>query len=542
MRLCYRLLSEPINFEVSIESLPTKTIQMLNSGRYSVFYADILNIDPYRRQVASLQLNAFDYFMYHFVVHGIIPLHRMFPAALTVHNDHLKTVYFFLTADYLCTFLPVDPNTTVQPTNVFCSVKSTTAMPLSPIMPMRQPKYLSSGAISHNFTSNASNLRTPESSRTSCWRTETVLHFFTDIWLRFDVDDNPDLPSSEFIRVVRVLVKQLHAFANSAELDISPMASLRTLAQPMMSAQMNVFLRGIIHRWPLDSSFSVVLELWLSYIQPWRYTMNREYGIEEIELVGHIPSKYEKFIFENSTTYTQIFIQLLPRFERLDFGSLKNVSMLLRLAKVFGQSNLAYLLRLHDMRLFNEHISSPIKPPLSLNVSSERNTSPSPTNLLQQSSDVTDFYESINTSGLYAHRTAESNYLHNTEDIYVCMFGPNIVPKLEQFVNKIFIAHQNAKILISKLEAMRQKRYSGLLGYIKWYLLSDEEAETSQILADTRKITEILKLVLETFANIFQVSVLDRRSYLHPNSQEIFVSERIARLGRSNHRPTGMFV
>lgn len=510
LRLCYRLLSEPIKFEASIESLPTKTKQMLNSGRFSVFYSDIVNVDPCRRQVTSLHLNSFDYFMFHFVIHGMLPLHKMFPAALTVHNDHLKTVYYYLAADYLCSFLPSDPNATVMPANVFCSIKSAAPIPISPMLPLRTPKYLSSGAITHNFTSTS--IRTQESSRSSCWRTETVLHLFVDTWLRFDVNESPDLPSSEFVRVLRVLVKTLHAFANSADIDVTPMAALRSLAQPMMNAQMNVFLRSIIQRWPLDSSFSVVLELWLCYIQPWRYTLNKQQGIDDNQLVGPIASKYERFILENSATYTQIFIQLLPRFERLDFGSLKNVSMLYRLTKVFGQSNLGELLRAHDMRLFKEHLSSPspIKASISLNISAHSNTSLNSSHTSGQSirQDVTDFYETPHSPAAYSQRSDHNShhYFHDDDDGgYVCMFGPNMAGKLQQFVNKILLAYENANKLINHLEAQRRKRYSGLIGYIKWYLVDDEDAENTRTLNDAKKISEILEFIVETFAQIFGV-------------------------------------
>lgn len=525
LRLCYRLLSEPIKFEASIESLPSKTKQMLNSGRFSVFYSDIVNVDPCRRQVTSLHLNSFDYFMFHFVIHGMLPLHKMFPAALTVHNDHLKTVYYYLSADYLCSFLPTDPNATVMPANVFCSIKSAAPVPISPMMPLRTPKYLSSGAITHNFASNATNMRTQESSRSSCWRTETVLHLFVDTWLRFDVDESPDLPSSEFIRVLRILVKTLHAFANSADIDVTPMAALRSLAQPMMNAQMNVFLRSIIQRWPLDSSFSVVLELWLCYIQPWRYTLNKQQGLDDNQLVGPIPSKYERFILENSATYTQIFIQLLPRFERLDFGSLKNVSMLYRLTKVFGQSNLSELLRSHDMRLFQEHLSSPIKASISLNVSTHSNTSPNTSPHASAQSirqDVTDFYETPHSPGAFLHRSDNSGqhfYHDDDESGYVCMFGPNMAVKLQQFVNKILLAYENANQLINHLETQRRKRYSGIVGYIKWYLVDDEDAENTRTLNDAKKISDILDFIVETFANIFAVSLSAAQSRLPKWSQ-----------------------
>lgn len=510
-RLCYRLLSEPIKFDVPIESLPLKTIQMLNTGRYSVFYSDILNIDPYRRQVASLQLNAFDYFILHFTLHGMSPLHKQLPAALTIHNDHLKTVYYFLTADYLCTFLPTDPNSEVQPSNVYCSVKSATPVPMSPIVPMRRTKYLSRKVITHNFTSNATNIRAAEPSRSSYWRTESVLHLFIDTWLRYDVDGNADLPSSEFIQVIRVLVKQLHSFANSAEIDVTPMATLRSLAQPMMNVQINNFLRGIIQRWPLDSSFLVVLELWLSYIQPWRYTLNRQHGMDDAQNQIAIPQKFEKFIMENAATYTQIFIQLLPRFERLDFTSLKNVTILYRLARVFNQSNLPQLLRMHDRRLLSEHLTiSPNKSILLPNISSNSNHSPpSPSSPQRLSQDVTDSFDTAANSTAYFSQRTEVNYMHEDET-YVCLFGSTerqrtIISKLEQFKNKLFESYECANQLINQLEISVQKRYNGFFGYIKWYLTNDEEAEHNQSLKDARKISEVLEFVIRSFAMIFEV-------------------------------------
>lgn len=520
-RLCYRLLSEPFKFDVPIESLPPKTIQMLNNGRYSVFYSDILNIDPYRRQVASLQLNAFDYFILHFALHGMSPLHKQFPAALTVHNDHLKTVYYFLTADFLCTFLPTDPNTEVQPSNVYCSVKSAAPVPMSPIVPMRRTKYLSRNVISDNFTSNATNIRTAEPSRSSYWRTESVLHLFIDTWLRYDVDGIADLPSSEFIQVVRVLVKQLHSFANSAEIDVTPMASLRSLAQPMMNAQINNFMLGIIQRWPLDSSFLVVLELWLSYIQPWRYTLNRHNGIEDPQLQISIPQKFEKFIMENAASYTQIFIQLLPRFERLDFTSPKNVTILYRLARVFSQSNLAHLLRMHDRRLLTEHLSlSPRKSNLLPNISSHSNHSPpSPSSPTRNSQDVTDCFDtSANSTTAYYSQRNEVNYLHE-DDTYICLFGSterqrNIISKLEQFRNKLYESYECANQMINQLEASVQKKYNGFFGYIKWYLTNEEEAEHNQSLSDARKIAEVLEFVIRSFAIIFEVTMIEFSFFL----------------------------
>lgn len=80
-----------------------------------------------------------------------------------------------------------------------------------------------------------------------------------------------ELPTGEYIRIVRVLVKHLHAFSASARADDTHMLQLRKVATPMMQGKVYIFLRNLVNRWPLDGSFRLVLELWLSFIQPWRY-------------------------------------------------------------------------------------------------------------------------------------------------------------------------------------------------------------------------------------------------------------------------------
>ncbi|CAD6991436.1 sphingomyelin phosphodiesterase 4 [Ceratitis capitata] len=371
LRLCYRLLNEAIKFEFSLDMLPHKVSELMQSGQYSLFYADLVNIDPFRRQVTSLLLNAFDYYMLHYVIHATFPLHKMFPAALQVHNERMKTVYFFLTAEYLCTFLPGNPDAIVFPINICASVKAPQPLqPVQPLQPQRSPKYLKIPTNTSLFPTDGPSTsaaaaaavqaaRSCESPRTHCWRTESVLHFFVDTWLRYDIDEARDLPSSEFIRVVRILVKQVHTFANSVHMDHTPMAMLRKLAHPMMKTRIYPFLKSIIGRWPLDSSLSVVLELWLSYIQPWRYLfegqnsncydtgrVNAANVVNPGAMVNEmtVSQRFTTFIAENLVIYTQIFVYLLPRFERLDFTSFRNVIMLHRLVKVFSQANLPTML------------------------------------------------------------------------------------------------------------------------------------------------------------------------------------------------------
>lgn len=506
-------------------NLQKKTTQMLHSRHFSQFYADKINIEPCRREIVSLSLNAFDYYMLHFVLHGMVPLHKMYPGALAVHNENWKTIYFYLTADYLCSFLPGNPDSVVLPSNICNSMKVTSTMPIQPIQPTRSPKYLSLSALSsHNFSSvDTTTIRTEAAFRAHSWRTESVMLLFIDTWLRYNVEDNRDLPSSEFIRVVRILVKQLHSFGNVADLDNTTMSSLRHLAQPMMNTQMYTFLRGIIARWPLDSSFSVVLELWLSYIQPWRYIYNRMISSPTSPIMIEIHKRYETFITENMISYTQIFVQLLPRFERLDFSSIKNVHMMYRLTKVFGQSNLSTILR-------------NIETLATISKASPTSASPSSYHHNQQQhhhhhQSIRTFspdrsYHSDNTSFNSAHNRSIGNNISdnnnttttnqpinewsyfrpdNIQDTYVCLFGQRIQNELQFLIRKLIITKEMEFERAANMERELKQSRAGFVKYCRWLFSGDDNFVIEQALNDCRKIPEILDNILCTISNMFEV-------------------------------------
>lgn len=101
------------------------------------------------------------------------------------------------------------------------------------------------------------------------------------------------------------------------------------------------FMRHSFHHWPLDSSFRLILETWLSYIQPWRYTdwqhrNVRSPGVRDNEdRARTVDRRWLNFIAENLLSYTVIFRQLLPRFTRFDLTTPKNAHMLFRVTKVW---------------------------------------------------------------------------------------------------------------------------------------------------------------------------------------------------------------
>lgn len=114
------------------------------------------------------------------------------------------------------------------------------------------------------------------------------------------------------------------------------MKVLRKQTEPMLRHLFYPFLRAVIARWPLDSSQSLLIELWLSYIQPWRYQypqLRGRFPESEQQLSLDI-ARYSNFIQDNLLVYTQVFVELLPRLERIDYSCAENAFLLLRLIKV----------------------------------------------------------------------------------------------------------------------------------------------------------------------------------------------------------------
>lgn len=68
-RLIYRLLGDSIRFEITGMELPLKMRQMLETGRCSTFYANLLNADNFHHRAVSLTLSEFIPFIKRFLVH-----------------------------------------------------------------------------------------------------------------------------------------------------------------------------------------------------------------------------------------------------------------------------------------------------------------------------------------------------------------------------------------------------------------------------------------------------------------------------------------
>lgn len=276
-----------------------------------------------------------------------------------------ETVYVQLAHCYLYHFLPRDNSSVLPIIGPYIRKTPQRKLVQSPESKrMQTPRLLRTSILSPGSPNSTSSVP-QQQCLPQVWRSETVVQVFLDFWVEYTEDDQVNsrlhtpyyvsvprrcsIHSGEHIRLVRAFIKTLHEFANSATGDKSAMDELKRIILPSVQGKIYTFLRKAIYHWPLDSSFRLILEAWLSFIQPWRYlpgiTYTKEGKLEEEERGKiHDEFRWMPFIANNLLAYTAIFQQLLPRFMITDLVAPKNALMLFRVTKVFSQPHLAKII------------------------------------------------------------------------------------------------------------------------------------------------------------------------------------------------------
>ncbi|KAK7083223.1 sphingomyelin phosphodiesterase 4, neutral membrane (neutral sphingomyelinase-3) [Halocaridina rubra] len=405
LSLTYRLANDPfMMFEFPVAWLPAKSKAEIEEGVPGNFYMNKVQNPGPGKSPTHILLSAFEYYFFHYANFLVNNSCQRWALSWTTSGDAL---YPCLLEDYLRVFLPCDnsvppgpPSPPVSPRGVLSPVSPRTnvgssgsnALYMSNLVSPIQWRPVRSG-VSTGYPSMASDRTGATSSsplqavhsphpQLSIWTSQVIIQVLVEMWVHqclpstrspsrspphTSTNSPPGgqelfVPSSDHVRVVRMLIKHLHFFSNSAKSgQPSPLDDLRKNLWGMYRKSLYQFLRHTFSHWPLDSSFRLVLETWLSYIQPWRYTeyanviRSPPQSTFDFDTQRVVEAKWQGFVAENLLFYSLLFYHLLCRLFRLDLSAPKNAQILFRVAKVFSQPNLCSFIREIEEALEDPH-------------------------------------------------------------------------------------------------------------------------------------------------------------------------------------------
>ncbi|XP_072944397.1 sphingomyelin phosphodiesterase 4 [Epargyreus clarus] len=509
-RLCYKLLSDPqLKYNLPLNILPIDLQMTLERGRCPQFYADTLSMDSQSMNVGALALNPFDYYIFHFALD------------LLNNNQNKKSwesgssIYAALVCDYLQQFLPLDPNDSVLPLIPHYSGKVPIAAPLQTAnWPLCSPSLL----LIQDLSGISNQHTTPQTqSRNEVWRTETVVQVFIDLWMSVEQFNatNVNMPvmstSPERVRLVRIMVKHIHAFSTKYQNDPAVRSStLRKYARQIMCARGYQYVKHLVTIWPLDASFRIVIEIWLSLIQPWRYTSDTisqdRFPNDQYQEEGNntpLDATFIQFIAENFPSYTCILQLILPRFMRLDLAAYKNTVMLFRLGKVFSQPHLIPILWNLEQAITDN------------NAGLHRS--------LENSYNNSNLDQSYTYNGIALNKwvaiakqaIAELNMSTSFE--YTPVWGENRKSFAIEFVKRIIAAKITAEKNVEEFEKNLNEQHLGIWQSICNFFMMEENKEEKSSIEDFKKGPLFLNNCVHYFSHIFGLN----ENVLHPLETEV---------------------
>ncbi|XP_072455765.1 sphingomyelin phosphodiesterase 4 isoform X2 [Notamacropus eugenii] len=511
MKLVYKLQAEDYKYDFPVSYLPEPVRACIQERILPEcpLYHNKVQLPTAGTQGLHLALNPFEYYLFFFALSLVTQ--RNFP--LSVHVRTSDCAYFILVDRYLTWFLPTEGNVVPPPsTTLGGTIPSPT--PRTPTVPFTSYGLHHTSLLKRHISHQPSVNADPASQE--IWRSETLLQVFVEMWLHhyslemYQKMQSPHAkesfkPTEEHVLVVRLLLKHLHAFSNSLKPEqvspsthshtASPLEEFKRVVIPRFVQQkLYIFLQHCFGHWPLDASFRAVLEMWLSYLQPWRYAPEKQFLTADPQ-PRSIPEKWAPFVQENLLMYTKLFIGFLNRALRTDLVSPKNALMVFRVAKVFAQPNLAEMIQKGE-QLF-------LEPELVIPHRQHRvfMTPPFPGNLLSSwPPTVTDASFKVK-SHVYS--------LEGQDGQYKQMFGPEVRTLVLRLAQMIAQAKQTANSLSDySSETSANRSFLSWLGFCPidmngTYCTNDlDELGQDSI----KKTDEYLEKALEYLCQIFRLS------------------------------------
>jgi len=334
---------------------PPPTFNASQFGLASFSPTQTLNMPPAQ---PCLRVSAFEFYFYHFAYCMVrSPAYHHPP--MTLYNYHQlppsidENLYYLLVDEYLSYFLPLD-GTSLQTMHI----PTTHSQVGSSFLPPSVHSLLRKTTVKPTPTLSGS--------RNEMWRSDLLVHILVEFWLGYCVirRDHKHVapPSEDLIRAIRRLVKHIHYFDNATNSSLNNShyndTSLEIFKQNLYNSlqpRLFNFLCYCFKVWPLNSTFRVVLETWLSYIQPWRYSdVNSSAKTTEMRLSvdREIANVWYYFINSNLQFYTQLFHNAVNRFLRMDISKQANSLLLYRVAKIFNQPNMFHMIEEAEIAMY----------------------------------------------------------------------------------------------------------------------------------------------------------------------------------------------
>ncbi|CAK7314103.1 sphingomyelin phosphodiesterase 4 isoform X3 [Vulpes vulpes] len=361
MKLVYKLQAEDYKFDFPVSYLPGPVKASIQERVLpdSPLYHNKVQFPTTGGLGLNLALNPFEYYMFFFALSLITQ--KPLPGALHIRTS--DCAYFILVDRYLSWFLPTEGSVLPQLSSS-PGGPSPSPAPRTPAIPFASYGLHHTSLLKRHVSHQTSVNADPASHE--IWRSETLLQVFVEMWLHhyslemYQKMQSPHAkesftPTEEHVLVVRLLLKHLHAFSNSLKPEqvspsahshaTSPLEEFKRAAVPRFVQQkLYLFLQHCFGHWPLDASFRAVLEMWLSYLQPWRYAPEKPAPSSDCQ-ARCVSERWAPFVQENLLMYTKLFVGFLSRALRTDLVSPKNALMVFRVAKVFAQPNLAEMIQ-----------------------------------------------------------------------------------------------------------------------------------------------------------------------------------------------------
>ncbi|XP_055976666.1 sphingomyelin phosphodiesterase 4 isoform X2 [Sorex fumeus] len=385
MKLVYKLQAEDYKFDFPVSYLPGPVKASIQERVLpdSPLFHNKVQFPTTGGPSLHLSLNPFEYYMFFFA----LSLITQKPLPGTLHVRTSDCAYFILVDRYLSWFLPTE-GSVPPPLSSSPGGPTPAPAPRTPAMPFASYGLHHTSLLKRHISHQTSVNADPASHE--IWRSETLLQVFVEMWLhhyslemyqklqsphakleilhyRLSVSSalhslqalhayqEPFSPTEEHVLVVRLLLKHLHAFSSSLKPEqlspsahshaTSPLEEFKRAAIPRFVQQkLYLFLQHCFGHWPLDASFRAVLEMWLSYLQPWRYAPEKLVQSSDSQ-PRSVSERWAPFVQENLLMYTKLFVGFLGRALRTDLVSPKNALMVFRVAKVFAQPNLAEMIQ-----------------------------------------------------------------------------------------------------------------------------------------------------------------------------------------------------